>query len=86
MSTKSEIEDGFGCAGLVPSLAEKNDERRERHQHSCISYVSRSPSGKASTVYLRDGTMITIGRERETQGAVWLDIREQGKIIPASAK
>lgn len=68
-------------AEQIRALPSEKTDNRERHLTSCISYVSRSPSGKASTVYLKDGTMITIGRERETKGPAWLEIREQAKVI-----
>ncbi len=45
----------------------------------CVTRIGRS-MGKAFVVYLRDGTKITVGRDKTTKGPAWLEVKEQSKI------
>jgi len=46
----------------------------------CITRIGES-AGKAFVVYLRDGTKITVGRDKTTKGPSWLVVEQQAKII-----
>lgn len=46
----------------------------------CVTRIGDS-NGKAFVVYLRDGTKITVCRDKTTKGPAWLEVQPQSKIV-----
>lgn len=46
---------------------------------TCVTYTVQR-DGKASCVYLRDGTKITVERDATTRGPAWLKVSQQAMI------
>jgi len=47
----------------------------------CVKRIGSGPDGKAFVIYLTDGTKITVGRDKSTNGPAWLEISETPIII-----
>lgn len=54
--------------------------------NSCISKIIQAEPGFPYSVFLTDGTVITIGRTSETKGRAWLKIENQPELVPSEAE